>query len=249
MKNLGRNFSAVALLAAISLFFASCESIGQTLLETILAPAPSSGGGATPAGETPSAEAPTTSQTESPAATPPAQPASTPSTPAPASTPPPAAPPTSTAPVPSIPTSTVPAGWEGAVLTIGRAAAKRGEEATVMLNLVHPGLAGFHIDVRYDGRRLRVDSPASVTRERGGLRLISYMGVSQDTYSQNPFSVLWYDASNDRTTGDILSVRFTVLPDAPAGEAVVNVTVRGSNNSDLTRIPIAVASGGVTIVE
>ena len=134
-------------------------------------------------------------------------------------------------------------------MTVGRASAKRGEEATVTLDLQHPGLAGFHIDVNYDGRRLRVDSPSSVRRERGGLRLISYMGVSQDTYSQNPFSVLWYDASNDSTTGDILSVVFTVLPNAPAGEAVVNVTVIGSNNSDLARVPVAVASGGVTIVE
>jgi hypothetical protein len=142
--------------------------------------------------------------------------------------------------------TTVPDGWNGAVMTVGQAKARRGDKVTIPVSLVHPGLASLRIQVYYDNDRLRLDNAKRGTE---GLKNIAYMSGGIEDY---PYIAMWFNASasNDRSTGVLLSLEFTVLPNAPAGDANIGVTINNidSVSSAGTMIPIAVASGGVTIV-
>jgi len=154
-------------------------------------------------------------------------------------------------------TSTVPSGWEGVVITVSQTTARRGEQATVTMHIQHPdlernliGIAGLEMSVVYNSERLRLDSPSSVTRVGAtGIRYLTRVGPNNETYTRNPFDIIWYDSSDDRSSGNFLFVTFTVLPDAPLGQAGVNVRITSAVNRDLEKVPIAVASGGITVVE
>jgi hypothetical protein len=135
---------------------------------------------------------------------------------------------------------TSPNGCGTAISTI---TARKGEQAVVTFNLNHPGLAGLQLSVGYDKSRLRLDS---IARGKEGLRFITYTVGSRDN---NPFTALWYSASNDTSRGEILSLSFTVLPDAAPGDASVDVRNYVAVNSRNDKIPLWDIWGGVTVLE
>jgi len=124
-----------------------------------------------------------------------------------------------------------------------------GDTVTVAMLLdSNPGIAGLSLKVTYDESRLFIDNQNAVNR---GLALpfLSYIGVNEKSYNNNPFTVLWYGTMNDTTTGVLLNVTFTILDGAPAGAAYVNVicTLGDAVNLKEEYVPISVTQGGVTI--
>jgi hypothetical protein len=136
-----------------------------------------------------------------------------------------------------------------ATLSIGQVVGKPGDTVTVNISLdSNPGIAGLGIQVTYDETRLRINSQSAINRGLS-LAFLSYVGVNENTYSKSPFSVLWFGAMNDTSTGTLLSVTFTVQDNAPEGLAYVNVIYRQGDAVNLNEehIPLSIAQGGVIV--
>lgn len=137
-----------------------------------------------------------------------------------------------------------------AVIEVGRAKAAPGDKIVIPVTIdSNPGIAGFKIKIGYDQTRLKTENQSSVAKGTalGGL---SYIGVSEATVKDNPFTVLWYGPWNDSSNGIILNLTFTVLENAPAGEAYVEAVCEQNDavSSSGAKISVTVKNGGITII-
>ncbi|MCL1816598.1 MAG: S-layer homology domain-containing protein [Clostridiales bacterium] len=98
-----------------------------------------------------------------------------------------------------------------------------GTTVTVTLAIKdNTGIAGLQLQIGYDAQVLKLISQNNVTKGTE-LGLLQFVGVSADTYQNNPFKISWAGAANDSSNGDILNVEFTVLPNAKAGSSLITV--------------------------
>ena len=138
------------------------------------------------------------------------------------------------------------------VLTVGWVTARPGEQATVSFNLVHPGLAAFSVHIDYDTRILRIDSEDEVRFRfaNGALRNVIFAFRSQNVFS-SPYepTVYWASAANDYSVGELVTVRFTVLPDVTPTPrwADIKASVFDSADQNLVKVPITIEQGGITV--
>ena len=133
-----------------------------------------------------------------------------------------------------------------ATLTVGQVSSRRGQTAIVNFNLNQPGLTGLDLSVSYDAERLSLENASAVTQVKSGLKDLRYRGVRNNNFSENPFKISWSGNKDDESNGDILSVRFTVLADAPEGDAPVTVEASATNAAK-EAVAVKVTSGGVTV--
>ena len=139
-------------------------------------------------------------------------------------------------------------------ITIGHATAERGAAIVIPITLdSNPiGIAALRLSVEYDASRLEIANASSVVRGNA-LGTLSHTGVNEDTYRRNPFRVLWYGtmASSDMSVGNLISIEFSVLDNAPLGDAVINVTVEYRDAFSQGGIPleVSITQGGITVRE
>ena len=140
-------------------------------------------------------------------------------------------------------------GASGAVITVGQAIGEPGQTVTVTLSLdSNPGLAAMALQVSYDETRLRIANHEAVSRGIA-LATLSFIGVDETSFRNNPFTTLWFGAVNDTFAGVLLNITFTIRDDAPAGFAYVNVNlnVDGAVNLNEQLLAVSVTQGGVTV--
>jgi len=138
------------------------------------------------------------------------------------------------------------------VLTVGWATARPGEQVTLSFNLVHPGLAAFSVHIGYDTWILRIDSEDEVKFRFGNGALRNVMFAFKSQFPQTvPYEpgVFWAGAANDYSVGELVTVRFTVLPDVTPTPrwAHIKVSVFDSGDQNLVKVPITIEQGGITI--
>ena len=129
------------------------------------------------------------------------------------------------------------------------ATGRAGDSVTVALSLEeNPGLASLALDIYYDASGLAVESIASVRRgpALGGL---IFTGVTDTTYTNNPFRVSWFGTSNDYTHGDILLITFRILETAEDGyyDVWANYMPANTRDEDLDLVLLTSWSGGVSV--
>ena len=138
------------------------------------------------------------------------------------------------------------------VLTVGWVTARPGGQATVSFNLVHPGLAAFSVHIDYDNRILRIDSEDEVRFGNGALRNVMFAFKKQFPQDISvPYKpvVYWASAANDYSVGELVTVRFTVLPDVTPTPrwADIKVSIFNNANQNLENVPITIEQGGITV--
>ena len=138
---------------------------------------------------------------------------------------------------------------DAAVLEVGHVSAMPGDTVTVPIALsANPGIAGLSIQIGYDSARLQVSGIEAVA-PGAALGRLTYVGINEHTYSRNPFTVTWFGASNDTSTGVLLNVTFTVRTSAQSGMGAVTVSNRlnSSFNQNGDAVALTITQGGVTI--
>jgi len=139
---------------------------------------------------------------------------------------------------------------EGANIVVGQASALPGERITIPVRLnINPGLAGMILDIEYDSTRLRIDESREISRGMSLLGL-TYIGVTQDTFARNPFRAVWFGTRNDTSTGELLNIQFTILDNAPFGDAFIRVSIDEENPFDIDGNPVkmTVHQGHITVL-
>ena len=109
---------------------------------------------------------------------------------------------------------------------------------TVSLNvdfLNNPGINTYTLSVSYDSSRLSLDG-ATPNASLGG----SFVFAS---------NAVWFSASDTSYSGTFFTLDFTVLQDAPAGEAAVSVSYRPGfiSNTNEDVLNFEVTAGGITV--
>jgi len=135
-----------------------------------------------------------------------------------------------------------------AELAVGREYAYPGESVGISFVLdSNPGIAGLRIEIEYDGSRLRVDNTGAM-RQGPALNRLSFVGMGNA--AQNPLPALWFGTSNDTSTGVILELEFTVLENAPVGDAFVRAIIPQGEAIDLDEVPVQIniTQGGINVV-
>lgn len=117
-------------------------------------------------------------------------------------------------------------------ITVSTETAAKGEEVTVTVSISNnPGIAMLELPISYDTTRLeKVEFTA--TGLPGGY--VNTTGV-------------WIGTSDSTYNGTILTLKFKVLDNAPAGDAAVNVSVRSAANWNEENVNFAVVNGKVTV--
>ena len=136
-----------------------------------------------------------------------------------------------------------------AIISVGQADGKPGDTVAVAISLdTNPGIAALSIKIAYDSTRLALDEPSSV-QIGPALGHLSFAGINDVSYANNPFTALWYGAMNDVSAGILLNVAFSVIGNAPAGMAYVDVICGPGDAVDLYEKPVTVSitPGGVEI--
>jgi len=144
---------------------------------------------------------------------------------------------------------------EAAVITVGSAVAEPGQRVTIPVTIEsNPGIMNIRLNIEYDATRLRIDSVDSVVRGTA-LGRLSFVGVDESTFRNNPFTVMRQGTLNDTSTGVLIYVEFTILENAPAGEAAVTAIVGDRDafrhdtvNRSMIPITVSASSGGVTVL-
>jgi hypothetical protein len=142
------------------------------------------------------------------------------------------------------------------VLTVGKATARRGEQVTLKFHLQHSGMTAFYAYSIQHGTRLRLDTierydPSAADAGLKGIGMIKhdprYLDIGRLVSFE--FWSLSY-LSDVFSSGYIAEAIFTVLPDATLGETHVSVnSTEGLSSTHGGKIPVAVVSGSVTVVE
>lgn len=117
--------------------------------------------------------------------------------------------------------------------------AARGAEVSVTVSLEsNPGIMSFSLTLTYDETRLSL-----VSLEHGSL-------TSSEFWTVNGARATWLASSDVNFNGVILTANFTVLDDAPLGDAAVTVSYQPGDigNYNEEEINFEVASGGVTVI-
>lgn len=117
--------------------------------------------------------------------------------------------------------------------------AARGAEVSVTVSLENnPGIMSFSLTVSYDNTRLSL-----VSLEQGSL-------TSSEFWTVNGARATWLASSDVAYDGVILTANFTVLDDAPLGDADVTISYQPGDigNYNEEEINFEVAAGGVTVI-
>ena len=136
-----------------------------------------------------------------------------------------------------------------ATITVGQEVGKPGESVIVSISLdSNPGIAGLSIQVKYDDTRLRIESQDAVTNG-AALGFLTYVGLNDITCMNNPFTVLWYGATNSTRTGTLLNVKFTILDEAPLGIAYVTVICEpgGAVDMEAENVLVSITQGNISV--
>ena len=139
---------------------------------------------------------------------------------------------------------------QSASISVGQITAEPGDHIVVPITLEsNPGMATLLLSIEYDSSRLRIANQNEVSRG-SALNRLSFVGPDGTTYRNNPFRVMWFGTTNDRTTGVLLNIGFTVLDNAAAGEAVVSVSVGSQDAANLTGeiITVQQVPGGINVL-
>ena len=117
--------------------------------------------------------------------------------------------------------------------------AARGAEVSVTVSLEsNPGIMSFSLALTYDETRLSL-----VSLEHGSL-------TSSEFWTVNGARATWLASSDVNFNGVILTANFTVLDDAPLGDAAVTISYQPGDigNYNEEEINFEVAAGGVTVI-
>ena len=117
--------------------------------------------------------------------------------------------------------------------------AARGAEVSVTVSLEsNPGIMSFSLTLTYDETRLSL-----VSLEHGSL-------TSSEFWTVNGARATWLASSDVNFNGVILTANFTVLDDAPLGDAAVTISYQPGDigNYNEEEINFEVAAGGVTVI-
>lgn len=123
---------------------------------------------------------------------------------------------------------------DDAAVAVSGATGAPGDTVTLTVSLTsNPGIAYLKLPIQYDADRL--EEP--VTADAGAL----------SGWTLSPTEPVWYAASNDTSTGDILTLTFKIKDDAPEGAAVVNFgSIEAWTDKD-EAVAVQVSSGTVTV--
>jgi len=141
---------------------------------------------------------------------------------------------------------------DAANIVIEQKTAEPGEVVEIQINLAaNPGLAHLRIDVYFDSTRLAIDGADAIIRG-AALNRLSIINTTTDFAELETFPITWWAIANDRSTGTILTVRFQVLDDAPAGLAEITARVGERNafviyGQESVPVAVLVSPGGVII--
>ena len=122
-------------------------------------------------------------------------------------------------------------------ITVGTATAAPGAEVTVPVSVSNnPGFNTFVLGIAYDTTRLSLNT-VTVNPNLGG----------QFTYANK---AVWLGGADTAYNGEILSLTFTVLQNAPEGDAYVNVTYNAGDISNYNEddVNFAVVPGKITVI-
>lgn len=151
-----------------------------------------------------------------------------------------------------------------AVVELENVKAKAGNEVELEVYLNNnPGTASVGLELHYDEEVL---TPVSMkaSGELAGQGFFSSNLDEEDTFDQfeddlSYVKAVWFNAFNFTGNGEIMTVKFEVAEDAPAGEYPITVTVgegdlvsvteNGSNPDDVTyaNVPVTNIDGSVTV--
>jgi hypothetical protein len=131
-------------------------------------------------------------------------------------------------------------------ITVESVTAAPGENISVQISLAsNPGVSLFQAIFAFDERRLRLDG---ITQGD----IFNDFNYSEPDRLQNPFSTLWYGLwhgeGDDFSVGVLVTLNFTVLENAPPGEALVRVgnvdaISRNYTEDGFTFEPVSFADG------
>jgi hypothetical protein len=139
-------------------------------------------------------------------------------------------------------------GSENIVLSVGQAAAEPGDRVTVPISVDNnPSIANLLIEVEYDAARLRIESPYSITRG-DALRTLSFISPNDFTFMNNPFRLLWHSTNNNSTIGVAVNVEFTVLDNAPGGNAYIKIHLLEASDRNTRQFNALIGNGGVEVI-
>ena len=117
--------------------------------------------------------------------------------------------------------------------------AARGAEVSVTISMENnPGIMGFSLAVSYDETRLSL-----VSLEKGSL-------TSSEFWTVNGARATWVASSDIIYNGVFLTANFTVLDDAPLGDAAVTISYQPGDiaNYNEEEVNFEVVAGGVTVI-
>ena len=117
--------------------------------------------------------------------------------------------------------------------------AARGAEVSVTVSLENnPGIMCFSLTLTYDETRLSL-----VSLEKGAL-------TEGELWTVNGARATWLATSDVNFNGVILTANFTVLDDAPLGDAAVTISYQPGDigNYNEEEVNFEVAAGGVTVI-
>ena len=121
-------------------------------------------------------------------------------------------------------------------LTVSSATASQGKEVSLNVSLAgNPGIIGINFQITYDKTRLKLIGYAD-----GAMKDWS-VGIGESE------KAIWIDEAADVINGNILTLKFQVLDNAPDGLAEVTVTGFKAAALDESAVNANIVAGGVTV--
>ena len=121
-------------------------------------------------------------------------------------------------------------------LTVSSATASQGKEVSLNISLAgNPGIIGINFQITYDKTRLKL-----IGYTDGAMKDWS-VGIGESE------KAIWIDEAADVINGNILTLKFQVLDNAPDGLAEVTVTGFKAAALDESAVNANIVAGGVTV--
>ena len=121
-------------------------------------------------------------------------------------------------------------------LTVSSATASQGKEVSLNVSLAgNPGIIGINFQITYDKTRLKL-----IGYTDGAMKDWS-VGIGESE------KAIWIDEAADVINGNILTLKFQVLDNAPDGLAEVTVTGFKAAALDESAVKANIVAGGVTV--
>ena len=119
-----------------------------------------------------------------------------------------------------------------------------GEQVRIDVNLQNPGIIATRLYIYYDGSVLRLD------KAENGVVFPQNHATFGNDITRNPYTVLWDESTrpdNNTTSGTLVSLTFTILPDAKPGKTTVQVKVSPNDTFDYYTKLVPVADTDCTV--